>query len=72
LGWDIDENNRAWFLDQGHIEGAPCIDGAQKIVCWDITNNELVESIPIPHEIASYTASFLNDLMIDNENGFVY
>jgi hypothetical protein len=55
LGWDIDENNRAWFLDQGHIEGAPCIDGAQKIVCWDITNNELVESIPVPHEIASYT-----------------
>ncbi len=72
LGWEIDENNRAWFLDQGHIEGAPCIDGAQKIVCWDITNNKLVESIPIPHEIASFTASFLNDLVIDNGNGFVY
>jgi sugar lactone lactonase YvrE len=72
LGWDIDENNRAWFLDQGHIEGAPSIDGAQKIVCWDLTNNELVESIPVPHEVASYTASFLNDLVIDNENGFVY
>jgi sugar lactone lactonase YvrE len=28
--------------------------------------------IPVPHEIASLTASFLNDLMIDNENGFVY
>jgi sugar lactone lactonase YvrE len=72
LGWDIDENNRAWFLDQGHIEGKPCIDGAQKLVCWDITNNELVESINIPHEIASYKASFLNDLMIDNEHGFIY
>jgi sugar lactone lactonase YvrE len=72
LGWDIDENNRAWFLDQGHIEGVPCVDGAQKIVCWDMTNNELVESIPVPHDIASYTASFLNDLVIDNENGFVY
>lgn len=72
LGWEIDENNRAWFLDQGHIEGAPCIDGAQKIVCWDITKNELAESVPVPHEIASYEASFLNDLMIDNQNGFVY
>jgi hypothetical protein len=72
LGWEIDENNRAWFLDQGHIEGTPCIDGAQKIVCWDITNNQLVDSIKLPNEIASYKASFLNDLMVDNANGFVY
>ena len=72
LGWEIDENNRAWFLDQGHIEGAPCIDGAQKLLCWDLTTNELVESIKIPHDIASYEASFLNDLVVDNENGFIY
>lgn len=72
LGWEIDENNRAWFLDQGHIEGAPCIDGAQKILCWDITSNSLVDSIKVPDEIASYKASFLNDLMVDNANGFVY
>ncbi len=72
LGWEIDELGRAWFLDQGHIEGKPCVDGAQKIVCWDIKRNELVESIPVPHEIASYQASFLNDLVVDNYNGFVY
>lgn len=72
LGWEIDERGRAWFLDQGHIEGAPCVDGAQKIVCWDIKSNSLVESIKIPNEIASYKASFLNDLMVDNANGFVY
>lgn len=72
LGWESDELGRAWFLDQGHIEGAPCIEGAQKIVCWDLERNELVESIPIPSEIASYEASFLNDLVVDNRNGFVY
>jgi sugar lactone lactonase YvrE len=72
LGWEIDEANRAWFLDQGHIEGAPCVDGAQKIVCWDINSNSLVDSIKVPNEIASYAASFLNDLVIDNANGFVY
>lgn len=72
LGWEIDELNRAWFLDQGHIEGQPCIDGAQKIVCWDLTTHTLIDSIPIPHEIASYQASFLNDLVVDNANGFVY
>jgi sugar lactone lactonase YvrE len=72
LGWQIDEFNRAWFLDQGHIEGKPCLDGAQKLVCWDLTENRLVESIPIPDHIASYEASFLNDLMVDNTNGFIY
>jgi sugar lactone lactonase YvrE len=72
LGWEIDEQNRAWFLDQGHIEGEPCLDGAQKLVCWDIDSNSLVKSIPVPSEIADYTASFLNDLVIDNTNGFIY
>lgn len=72
LGWEIDELGRAWFLDQGHVEGAPCTEGAQKIVCWDLERNEVVESIPIPNEIASFEASFLNDLMVDNKNGFVY
>lgn len=72
LGWEIDEHNRAWFLDQGHIEGKPCIDGAQKLVCWDITANKLIESIKIPDDIASYEASFLNDVVVDNANGFVY
>lgn len=72
LGWEIDELNRAWFLDQGHIEGQPCIEGAQKIVCWDLSKNELIESVPVPGDIADYTASFLNDLMVDNANGFIY
>lgn len=72
LGWEIDELNRAWFLDQGHIEGQRCIDGTQKLVCWDLTANKLVESIVIPDEIASYEASFLNDVMVDNANGYVY
>lgn len=72
LGWEIDELGRAWFLDQGHIEGVPSIEGAQKIVCWDLKRNELVETIPIPDEIASFEASFLNDLVVDNQNGFVY
>lgn len=72
LGWEIDERNRAWFLDQGHIEGQPCVEGAQKIVCWDLTTDTLVRSVPIPARIADHTASFLNDLVVDNANGFVY
>lgn len=72
LGWEIDELGRAWFLDQGHVEDKPCTEGMQKIVCWDLEKNTLVDIIPIPDEIASFKASFLNDLMVDNKNGFVY
>lgn len=72
LGWEIDEMNHAWFLDQGHIEGAPCIPGAQKLVCWDLFRNVPIETIEIPNEIASFKASFLNDLVVDNKNGFIY
>ncbi|MEN6298370.1 MAG: L-dopachrome tautomerase-related protein [Anaerolineaceae bacterium] len=72
LGWEIDELGRAWFLDQGHIEGKPCKGGDQKIVCWDIKSNSLVESIDVPDDIASFEASFLNDLVVDNQNGFIY
>jgi sugar lactone lactonase YvrE len=72
LGWEIDELDRAWFLDQGHVEDAPCTEGMQKIVCWDLKKNELVLNIPIPNEIASFKASFLNDLVVDNKNGFIY
>ena len=72
LGWEIDENNIAWFLDQGHIEGQPCSDGAQKLVAWDITKHVLVGSYKMPDDIASYKASFLNDLVVDNRNGYIY
>ncbi|HYN76908.1 MAG TPA: L-dopachrome tautomerase-related protein [Lamprocystis sp. (in: g-proteobacteria)] len=72
LGWEIDEHNRAWLLDQGHVVGAPNGLGDQKLVCWDITANRLVESIPIPHAVAAFNASFLNDLAVDNHHGVVY
>jgi sugar lactone lactonase YvrE len=72
LGWEIDEFNRAWFLDQGHVNGKPCKEGDQKLVCWDLTKNELIESVSVPTEIADFTASFLNDLVVDNANGFIY
>lgn len=72
LGYEIDENQVMWVLDQGHVNGAPSKDGAEKILVWDLKTQTLVDTIKIPNEIASYTDSFLNDLVIDNKNGFIY
>lgn len=72
LGYEIDEKNQMWLLDQGHIANAPSREGSQKLVIWDLNTNKMIDSIPIPDEIASYRTSFLNDLVVDNKNGFVY
>lgn len=72
LGYEIDEFNRIWLLDQGKIAYEPSPEGSQKLVVWDLNTNRMIDSITIPEEIASYRTSFLNDLVVDNKNGFVY
>jgi len=72
LGFEIDEKGIMWIIDQGHVNGAPSIEGSQKLVAWDVANEKLVDSIVVPDTIASPKDSFLNDLVIDNTNGFIY
>ncbi|GGA34048.1 major royal jelly family protein [Paenibacillus physcomitrellae] len=72
LGYEIDENNRMWLLDQGKIAYAPSPEGSQKIIVWDLDTDRMLDCIIIPDEIAPYRTSFLNDLVVDNQNGFVY
>lgn len=70
LGYEIDKNGLMWILDQGHVNRA--VDGAQKIVVWDTKADKLVDIIKIPSGIADYKASFLNDIVLDSEDGFAY
>jgi sugar lactone lactonase YvrE len=72
LGYEIDEQNRMWLLDQGKIAYEPSPDGSQKLVIWDLNTNKMLDSIKIPNEIANYRTSFLNDIVVDNKNGFAY
>jgi sugar lactone lactonase YvrE len=72
LGYEIDEFNRMWLLDQGKIAYTPSPEGSQKLIVWDLNTNRMIDCIIIPNEIAPYRTSFLNDLVVDNKNGFVY
>ncbi|QGQ98731.1 hypothetical protein EHS13_29550 [Paenibacillus psychroresistens] len=72
LGYEIDEYNRMWILDQGKIDFNPSPESSQKLVLWDLNTNNLITSIIIPNEIAPYRTSILNDLVVDNTNGYVY
>ncbi len=72
LGYEIDELNRMWLLDQGKIAYNTSPEGSQKLVILDLNTNTLLDSIPITNEIAPYRTSFLNDVVVDNKNGFAY
>lgn len=72
LGFEIDENDVLWALDQGHICDDECVDGDQKIVIWDLKSDELVDVVPITSDLSDYHASFLNDICVDNANGYAY
>ena len=72
MGYEIDEYNRMWILDQGKIAYQPSKPGSQKLLLWDLNSNKMIDSIIIPDKAAPYRTSFLNDLLVDNKNGFVY
>ncbi|MEO6012508.1 MAG: L-dopachrome tautomerase-related protein [Devosia sp.] len=71
LGFEIDRNDVIWILDQGHI-GGTMSPGDAKIVLWDIRSNREVQRLVLPSDIADPKASFLNDIVVDNDSGFGY
>jgi sugar lactone lactonase YvrE len=74
VGFAIDSGNRMFVLDMGggvaDAEVTP--DGAQKLVIIDVGMRRIERTIPIPDDVADRTTSFLNDVAIDEANGFVY
>ena len=72
LGYEIDEHHRMWILDQGKIAYDTSPIGSQKSLIWDLSANRLLDSIVIPDDIAPPRTSFLNDIVVDNRNGYAY
>ena len=72
LGFEIDRNDVMWILDQGHIAGEPSQPGAEKLILWDIANDQEVQRYVFPDEVTDKTCSFLNDIVVDNDTGFAY
>lgn len=72
LGFEIDENDVMWLLDQGHVAGQPSGPQDEKLVLWDIKANKEVQRLTFGPEISDKTCSFLNDVVVDNASGFAY
>ncbi|MEO8523154.1 MAG: L-dopachrome tautomerase-related protein [Caldimonas sp.] len=72
LGFAIDRNNIMWMLDQGHVDGVATSSSDEKLIGWDIINNVEKYRIEFADTLYDKTCSFLNDVAVDNDNGFVY
>lgn len=72
LGFAIDRNNIMWMLDQGHVDGVTSSSRDEKLIGWDLTTNTEKYRIEFPDSLYDKSCSFLNDVAVDNDNGFVY
>jgi len=72
LGFEIDENDIMWLLDQGHIAGAESGPKDEKLVLWDIKANKEIQRLEFPADVSDKKCSFLNDIVVDNDAGFAY
>ena len=72
LGFEIDENDVMWILDQGHVAGQKSGEGDEKLALWDIKANKEIQRLAFSEEVSNRTCSFLNDVVVDNESGFAY
>jgi len=73
---EIDSKGRMWIIDVGRLnivdDPQSVINGPAKISVLDLETQEIVKSLELSNEIAPYNASFLNDIVLDEERGFAY
>lgn len=72
LGFEIDEKDVMWLLDQGHVAGQPSGPKDEKIVLWDIKAGKEIQRLEFGPDVSDKKCSFLNDVVVDNASGFAY
>lgn len=72
LGFEIDRDDVMWILDQGHVAGSPSGPGDEKLVLWDLRENREIGRYVFSDADSDKNGSFLNDVAVDNDNGFAY
>jgi sugar lactone lactonase YvrE len=64
----VDEKNRLWALDTGSVNFTPPKPGAAKLVAIDLSNNQVVKTIPFKSDVCLPT-TYLNDVRFDLNRG---
>ena len=64
----VDPADRLWILDTGSPEFKPTEYGGPKLVCVDLTTDEVIKKILFPQDVALPT-TYLNDVRFDLRRG---
>lgn len=73
---EIDLQGRMWIVDVGRLNifdaSNPAINGPPKLVIYDMNAQTVLRTFVFDNVAASYSGSFLNDIVLDLTNGFAY
>ena len=72
LGFEIDNDDNLYILDQGRIKKNPALENSTKLLIYSLNDGQLKERYIFKSDIADPSNSFLNDIVIDNKNKIVY
>lgn len=73
---EIDSRGWMWILDVGRLNILDypqyCVNQYGKLVIWDTNSNCLIREFVFPDYVSGTDTSFLNDIVVDESNGFAY
>ena len=71
---EITDDGVMYILDVGlqNLLTPTIVPGVPKLVLYDMVQDSVVQTFVFPSSVASYTGSFLNDLVVDQQHGMVY
>jgi sugar lactone lactonase YvrE len=73
---EIDLRGRMWIIDSGRMNifsaNASATNGSARIFIYDIAAHSLVRTYTFPQAVASRSANFLMDIVVDARRGYAY
>jgi len=72
LGFEIDNDDNLYILDQGRIKKNPALENSTKLIIYSLNDGQPKKSYIFKSDIADPSNSFLNDIVIDKENKIAY
>lgn len=74
---EITPSGVMWILDVGRLnifdsDPAAVVNGPPKLIQYDLTADAVVRTFVFTDDVASYSASFLNDIVLDVSSGTAY
>lgn len=72
LGFEIDDEDNIYILDQGKVNNSVALEGSIKLLKYSLNDSSFLKEYKFNSEIADLKSSFLNDVVIDKNKNLAY